>query len=100
MLRSLPVQRSDADLASTVKPKSPLSWAKQLPVMEGLLPIDPSRVSIDVVAGMTLAALAIPEVMGYTAIAGMPVVTGLLHHSTPDHRVCDPRFVSSPGSWR
>ena len=43
----------------------------------GILPLDPSRVSGDVVAGLTLAALAIPEVMGYTKIAGMPVVTGL-----------------------
>ena len=32
---------------------------------------------LDIVAGITLAALAIPEVMGYTKIAGMPVVTGL-----------------------
>jgi len=31
----------------------------------------------DIVAGITLAALAIPEVMGYTKIAGMPVITGL-----------------------
>jgi high affinity sulfate transporter 1 len=31
----------------------------------------------DLVAGVTLAALAIPEVMGYTKIAGMPVITGL-----------------------
>jgi high affinity sulfate transporter 1 len=31
----------------------------------------------DIVAGVTLAALAIPEVMGYTKIAGMPVITGL-----------------------
>jgi SulP family sulfate permease len=45
--------------------------------MEGVLPIDRSRVSTDIVAGITLAALAIPEVMGYTKIAGMPVVTGL-----------------------
>jgi high affinity sulfate transporter 1 len=30
-----------------------------------------------VVAGITLAALGIPEVMGYADIAGMPVVTGL-----------------------
>ena len=43
----------------------------------GILPIDPSRVSGDVIAGATLAALAIPEVMGYTKIAGMPVITGL-----------------------
>jgi len=47
------------------------------PIMQGILPIDRSRVSIDIVAGITLAALAIPEVMGYTKIAGMPVVTGL-----------------------
>jgi len=35
------------------------------------------RVPAEIVAGLTLAALAIPEVMGYTKIAGMPVVTGL-----------------------
>jgi sulfate permease, SulP family len=46
-------------------------------VMEGILPIDRSRVSMDIIAGITLATLAIPEVMGYTKIAGMPVVTGL-----------------------
>ena len=43
----------------------------------GILPIDSSRISIDVIAGVTLAALAIPEVMGYSKIAGMPVITGL-----------------------
>ncbi|HET9630756.1 MAG TPA: SulP family inorganic anion transporter [Terrabacter sp.] len=31
----------------------------------------------DVVAGVTLAAVAIPETMGYTSIARVPVVTGL-----------------------
>ena len=31
----------------------------------------------DLVAGVTLAALAIPEVMGYTKISGTPVITGL-----------------------
>ena len=48
-----------------------------LPLMGGILPIDRARVSLDIIAGITLAALAIPEVMGYTKIAGMPVVTGL-----------------------
>ena len=41
------------------------------------LPYDRSWLSRDVIAGVTLAALAIPEVMGYTKIAGMPVITGL-----------------------
>jgi high affinity sulfate transporter 1 len=45
--------------------------------MQGLLPIDRSQVAADVLAGMTLAALGIPEVLGYAKIAGMPVVTGL-----------------------
>ena len=46
-------------------------------MLRGLLPIDRSRVPSDVLAGVTLAALGIPEVLGYAKIAGMPVVTGL-----------------------
>jgi hypothetical protein len=49
----------------------------RLPVLRGILPIDRSRVPMDIAAGVTLAALGIPEVMGYTKIAGMPVITGL-----------------------
>jgi sulfate permease, SulP family len=45
--------------------------------MRGVLPIERSRVATDVLAGVTLAALGIPEVLGYAKIAGMPVVTGL-----------------------
>ncbi len=48
-----------------------------MPILQGLLPIDHRQVPLDIIAGLTLAALAIPEVMGYTKIAGMPVVTGL-----------------------
>ncbi len=47
------------------------------PVMRGLLPINRSEVPADLLAGLTLAALGIPEVLGYAKIAGMPVVTGL-----------------------
>ena len=50
---------------------------RPLPLFEGILPIDSARIPTDVIAGATLAALAIPEVMGYAKIAGMPVVTGL-----------------------
>ena len=46
-------------------------------LLGGVLPIVQERVPIDVIAGVTLAALAIPEVMGYANIAGMPVITGL-----------------------
>jgi high affinity sulfate transporter 1 len=36
-----------------------------------------SWLAVDVVAGATLAAVAIPETMGYTSIAQTPVITGL-----------------------
>ncbi len=49
----------------------------RFPVMQGILPWNRSGVPTDIIAGVTLAALAIPEVMGYTSIAGMPVITGL-----------------------
>jgi sulfate permease, SulP family len=56
---------------------APAAHRKPLPLLKGLLPLDRARVPIDGLAGVTLAALAIPEVMGYTSIAGMPVITGL-----------------------
>ena len=49
----------------------------RLPILQGVLPINSSRIPAEIIAGITLAALAIPEVMGYTKIAGTPVITGL-----------------------
>jgi MFS superfamily sulfate permease-like transporter len=49
----------------------------RLQLLQGILPVDRARLPFEALAGLTLAALAIPEVMGYTAIAGTPVVTGL-----------------------
>jgi len=43
----------------------------------GLLPLRRAELLPDVVAGVTLASLAVPEVLGYARIAGMPVETGL-----------------------
>jgi sulfate permease, SulP family len=47
------------------------------PMFQGILPYDKSRLVPDMMAGITLAALGIPEVMGYTKIIGTPVITGL-----------------------
>jgi len=46
-------------------------------ILQGVLPIKSDQIPAEIIAGMTLAALAIPEVMGYTKIAGTPVITGL-----------------------
>jgi high affinity sulfate transporter 1 len=49
----------------------------RLPLLQGIVPVDKSRLPADIMAGVTLAALGIPEVMGYTKIIGTPVITGL-----------------------
>ncbi|MFN8464207.1 MAG: SulP family inorganic anion transporter [Caldilineaceae bacterium] len=50
---------------------------RRLPLLSGVLPLSRAQIPADILGGITLAALAIPEVMGYTKIAGTPVVTGL-----------------------
>ena len=49
----------------------------RLPILQGVLPIKSAQIPTELIAGLTLAALAIPEVMGYTKIAGTPVIFGL-----------------------
>lgn len=46
-------------------------------ILDGIRPYNRTWLRRDIIAGITLASLAIPEVMGYTKIAGMPVITGL-----------------------
>ncbi len=45
--------------------------------LQGIRPLSARALPGDALAGLTLAALAIPEVMGYTRISQTPVVTGL-----------------------
>src|SRR5580700_10536314 len=49
----------------------------RLRLFQGTLPLDASRIPKDILAGVTLAAMNIPQALGYTRIAGTPVVTGL-----------------------
>jgi MFS superfamily sulfate permease-like transporter len=49
----------------------------QFKILGGLLPFKPREAARDAVAGVTLASMNIPQVLGYTRIAGTPVVTGL-----------------------
>lgn len=52
-------------------------WLFGLPLFQGILPVDRAGLGRDILAGFTLAALAIPGTMGYTKIIGTPVITGL-----------------------
>src|SRR6202012_4466388 len=49
----------------------------KIQLFAGLRPLRPKAALRDVVAGVTLASMNIPQVLGYARIAGMPVVTGL-----------------------
>ena len=48
-----------------------------LTLFQGLRPFKRAAALRDAFAGFTLAAMNIPQALGYTKIAGMPVVTGL-----------------------
>ena len=54
-----PPAASTHAVSSSPHPRAPA-------LLQGVLPLRASQVPADVVAGLTLAALAIPEVMGYT----------------------------------
>jgi SulP family sulfate permease len=49
----------------------------RLNLFGGLYPFKPREAGRDALAGVTLASMNIPQVLGYTRIAGTPVVTGL-----------------------
>jgi sulfate permease, SulP family len=49
----------------------------RLDLFAGLRPFSRAGAMRDVLAGVTLASMNIPQVLGYTRIAGTPVVTGL-----------------------
>ena len=81
-----------------MKPTHDQTAPARFPFLQGVLPITAARVPAEIIAGITLAAIAIPEVMGYTKIAGTPMITGLytMLIGVPIRRR---RPSSPPGSW-
>src|ERR1700751_1535316 len=63
---------SEAD-ASADRPTK--GW--RLSLFESTRPLNRSALVANLTAGISLAALTIPQAMGYAKIAGMPVITGL-----------------------
>jgi sulfate permease, SulP family len=49
----------------------------RLPLFQSIAPLDLSGLASNLAAGISLAAMNIPQAMGYAKIAGMPVITGL-----------------------
>jgi sulfate permease, SulP family len=61
--------------AQTSNRKGGGGW--RLPLFESVLPRDRSGLAANLAAGASLAAMNVPQAMGYAKIAGMPVITGL-----------------------
>jgi len=59
--------------ASTDKPTR--GW--RLSLFQSIQPLNRSALAANLAAGISLAALNIPQAMGYAKIAGMPVITDL-----------------------
>jgi SulP family sulfate permease len=92
--QSAPVGRSAPNAVGSVKPgmatrsalhdtgqgvtvimPGPSAW--RLRLFGGIRPVTGAGALRDIWAGVTLASMNIPQVLGYTRIAGSPVVTGL-----------------------
>jgi sulfate permease, SulP family len=54
-----------------------IKWVKRINLLGGLRPLQRDRVLRDALAGLNLASINIPQVLGYSRIAQMPVITGL-----------------------
>lgn len=61
--------------AQTTNQKAGGRWRLQL--FQSVLPLDRSGLVANLAAGISLAAMNIPQAMGYAKIAGTPVITGL-----------------------
>ena len=66
-----------------------------LPFLRGILPINTNRLASDILAGVTLAALGIPE--GLHKNIWNTDRNGTLHLTASGYRLCPARGLSPPG---
>ena len=64
-------------MSLTVNPVASSGWARWIPALGWLRSYQPGWLQGDAVAGLTAAAVVVPQAMAYGAIAGLPLVTGL-----------------------
>jgi sulfate permease, SulP family len=64
-------------LEQSTKPKSGLTWRRYLPPLTWLAHYQPVWLTGDFVAGVTLAAYAIPVALAYATLAGLPPQVGI-----------------------
>jgi len=74
---------SETELLLMKKPTQPKGLSKLIPILNWLPSYQPSWLGRDVLAGVTTAAVVIPQAMAYAALAGLPVEVGLYASLVP-----------------
>lgn len=69
----------------------------RLPVLEWIRSYPARYIGADITAGVVVAALAMPQALGYAGIAGVPVLVGL--YSIPLALIAYAIFGSSRAWW-
>src|SRR5690242_3497105 len=64
-------------MEQATKLKSGLAWRRYLPALNWLVDYRPAWLASDLVAGVTLAAYAIPVALAYATLAGLPPQVGI-----------------------
>src|SRR6516162_7350194 len=64
-------------MSAALAPSTSHALQRWLPVFGWLRSYQPAWLRGDVVAGLTAAAVVVPQAMAYAAIAGLPLVAGL-----------------------
>lgn len=76
--------RSDSDRAAGPGPSRLARFVdRRLPIVGWIRGSDAGSRRADVIAGLTVAAMLVPQGMAYAALAGMPPVTGLYASTVP-----------------
>ena len=72
-----------------------------LKLFDGARPVGGRRAAVrDALAGITLASMNVPQLLGYARIAGMPLVTGLYTAASGARRLCHVWFFAAPRRGR
>ena len=78
---SEPPSDDPGSAAARGRPRS--FWARRFPLRGWIQRADAGSHRADVLAGLTVAAMLVPQSMAYAALAGMPPVTGLYASTVP-----------------
>jgi high affinity sulfate transporter 1 len=64
-------------VATLIKTAKPSLWEHLVPATQWLASYESNWLRKDAIAGLTAAAVVVPQAMAYASIAGLPLVTGL-----------------------